>query len=179
VVIPIRWLEDEEGDVWFDAWDVVKDTEAVSSFEALGRSHLQKHQQEISTIKDDKAAVMLRASDLEYNMLDLSDRNMMPKWCSVTVTKGHVSRMPNPDRILAEGHPIYVSMIDIFGDDVSGNRSKSWNKHWNMYMTHRNLPRKILHQSGHIHFVSTSTHAPVPEQFHAVKEVIEYVCHFL
>jgi len=36
VVIPIRWLEDEEGNVWFDAWDVEKDATTVSSFEVLG-----------------------------------------------------------------------------------------------------------------------------------------------
>lgn len=116
---------------------------------------------------------MFHTSKLKYNMLDLTDMGLIPDWSSATIAAGHTSRMPNPDRALAEGHPIYVSMIDIFGDDVSGNRSKSWNKHWNMYMTHRNLPRKILHQSGHIHFISTSTHAPIPEQFHAIKEVIE------
>ena len=47
-----------------------------------------------------------------------------------TMESGHVMRMPNPDCALAEGNPLYVSWIDVFGDDVSGNRSKSWNKHW-------------------------------------------------
>lgn len=125
-------------------------------------------------INDDKV-VLMKASTLKYNMLDLEGTCSMPKWCSETVKKGHALRMPNPDRVVAGGYPIYTSFIDVFGDDVSGNRSKSWNKHWNVYITHRNLPRSLLHQQCHIHFNSTSTHAPVPEQFQAIKEIIECV----
>jgi hypothetical protein len=125
----------------------------------------------------DQEVVIVASSNLRYNFLDLKDLGLIPKWCSRTITSGHVSRMPNPDRALAGGLPIYSTFIDVFGDDVSGNRSKSWNKHWNIYFTHRNLPRKLLHRQCHIHFVSTSTNATVPEQFDAIKEVIEYVSH--
>jgi len=60
--------------------------------------------------------------------------------------------MPNPDRVLAEGDPLYTSWIDIFGDDVS---------------------RKLLQQEFHTHFISTSPVASVPEQFHGIKQVLE------
>jgi hypothetical protein len=62
-------------------------------------------------------------------MLDIEADGEMPQWSLATIEKGHPSAMPNPDRALADGDAIYTSLIDIFGDDVSGNRSKSWNKH--------------------------------------------------
>lgn len=121
----------------------------------------------------DTATLMIHSQDLMLNYEEIVENNLLPVWSNTTIEAGHPSRMPNPDRALAEGDPIYTSFIDIFGDDVSGNRSKSWNKHWNMYISHRNLPRELLHQQYHTHFVSTSTFASIPEQFQGVKSVIE------
>ncbi|KJA16967.1 hypothetical protein HYPSUDRAFT_112369, partial [Hypholoma sublateritium FD-334 SS-4] len=153
-VIPVRWLEDTNGKVFADAYIVTIDHQSIANVE-------------------DKETILVEASTLQDNFLDLTDLQLLPIWNNQAITSGYPTQMPNPDRAIADGSPLYTSWIDIFGDDVSGNRSKSWNKHWNIYMSHRNLPRKLLQQEFHTHFVSTSPVASITEQFHAVKEVIE------
>ena len=140
---------------------------------------------------EDKDTILIDASTLQHNYLDLIDLQLIPTWNGKSINQliwhckliynskdgatssGHLARMPNPDRALAEGDPLYTSWIDVFGDDVSGNRSKNWNKHYNIYISHRNLPRKLLQQEFHTHFVSTSPDASIPEQFHGIKNIIE------
>ncbi|KAJ6483374.1 hypothetical protein C8R45DRAFT_1062899 [Mycena sanguinolenta] len=153
LAIPIRWVL-FRGKVFADAF-------SVSVNEA----------NEASII--DKETVLISADDLCENYLDLEHHGKIPKWSDSTVKAGHPARMPNPKRDIAGGDPLYTSFVDYFGGDVSGNRTKSWNKHWNAYMTHRNLPRKLLQQEFHTHFISTSPNASISEQFREFKSAVE------
>ncbi|KAE9400411.1 hypothetical protein BT96DRAFT_993099 [Gymnopus androsaceus JB14] len=124
---------------------------------------------------NDAEPIFISTDDLEANYLDLEHENTLPMvWSNESITAGHPSKMPNHHHAMAKGEPVYTSFVDYFGDDVSGNRSKSWNKHNNSYITHRNLPRKFfLQQKAHTHFISTSQHASITEQYHDFKKVIE------
>ncbi|KAJ7687158.1 hypothetical protein B0H17DRAFT_1160505 [Mycena rosella] len=82
----------------------------------------------------------------DENYYDLEHAGEIPNWAAVSIQAGHPDRMPNPKRAIAAGRPLYSSFVNYFGDNVSGNRTKSWNKHWNAYMTHANLPRQLLQQ---------------------------------
>lgn len=83
--------------------------------------------------------------------------------------------MPNPLRNLAQGDDLYVVMVPLWGDDVSGNKSKQYNKHINIYMANSCLPGQLLQQEYFVQFVSTSPHATSPEQFAALRDQIKYV----
>ncbi|KAJ7619414.1 hypothetical protein FB45DRAFT_1033278 [Roridomyces roridus] len=152
-VVPIRWVM-FRSQVFADVYTV--------SF----------NEQNKATIED-SCTIYIRAGDLEKNLLDLQDENKVPQWSAQTASTAHPNQMPNPKRTLAKGRRLYHSFVDYFGDDVSGNRTKSWNKHWNAYMAHRNLPRRLLLQEFHVHFVSTSPNATITEQFQEFKNAVE------
>ncbi|KAJ7795971.1 hypothetical protein B0H14DRAFT_2391105 [Mycena olivaceomarginata] len=78
--------------------------------------------------------------------------------------------MPHPLREKAQGRPIFQLRVMPWSDDVSGNVSKQYNAHTNMYVTNLNLPHQKLAQEYFVRFVSTSPHASSSEQFVALGE---------
>ncbi|KAI0308812.1 hypothetical protein OF83DRAFT_1089519 [Amylostereum chailletii] len=91
----------------------------------------------------------------EYQELNLGDSR--PHWIE----------MPNPLREIAKGKPMFTIWVLTWGDDVSGNRSKSYNVHTNVYLANASLPHLKLQQEFFVCFSSTSQHASCPEQFTA------------
>ncbi|KAI0741214.1 hypothetical protein C8Q76DRAFT_609125, partial [Earliella scabrosa] len=149
-IIPWRWVI-YRGQVHADAHDVIHTPEVNLGTATVDRS----------------ASRLVSVSDLESNFFDLQAANKIPEWTDLPF------EMPNPLRKIAGDEPLYTSWINHFADDVSGNRSKSWNKHYNAYATHASLPRRLLQQEAHVHFVSTSPHASATEQFGDFKRVVE------
>ncbi|KAJ6606724.1 hypothetical protein B0H10DRAFT_2178638 [Mycena sp. CBHHK59/15] len=138
-VIPVRWVR-FRGKIYADAYAITF------------------NEQNEATVLDEKT-LFIAANNLSNNYLDLQDQRKIPKWSAPTMAAGHPERMPNPKRVIAQGHPLYHSF--------------AWNKHWNGYMTHRNLPRKLLQQEFHVHFVSTSPNASISEQYREFKNAVE------
>lgn len=54
---------------------------------------------------------------------------------------------------------VYSVPLVIFQDDVSGNQSKQWNKHYLCYLSNGMIPCQKLESEFHIHFVAMSPFA--------------------
>lgn len=85
----------------------------------------------------------------------------------------HVPPMPHPMRALVNDEDVVVVFIPVWVDNVSGNSTKAYNKHINMYMQNSNLPGRLLNQEFFVHFVATSQHATSSEQMSALTKLIK------
>jgi hypothetical protein len=65
---------------------------------------------------------------------------------------------------------MYRLRVMPWSDDVSGNVSKQYNAHTNVYMQNLNIPHKNLAQEYFVRFCSTSTFASSSEQLVALQE---------
>ncbi|KAJ7813264.1 hypothetical protein B0H14DRAFT_3090368 [Mycena olivaceomarginata] len=78
--------------------------------------------------------------------------------------------MPHLLRKTAKNRPIFRLRVMPWSDDVSGNVSKQYNAHTNIYISNLNLPHQKLSQEYFVRFCSTSPHASSSEQFVALAE---------
>lgn len=86
--------------------------------------------------------------------------------------------MPHPFRKVAGDRMVYSVPLILFEDDVSGNISKQWNKHYVVYASNANLPRDMLEKEFCVRFVTSSPNAGPMELMQGVKECIMSVKKF-
>ncbi|KAF7296843.1 hypothetical protein MIND_00915600 [Mycena indigotica] len=81
--------------------------------------------------------------------------------------------MPNPKRQLSGERDFYVLGLTIWIDDVSGNRSKQYNKFMVMVAQNTALPGKLLKQEFHVHFMGASQHVTTAELSAALRDTLQ------
>ncbi|KAJ7035397.1 hypothetical protein C8F04DRAFT_1210324 [Mycena alexandri] len=109
--------------------------------------------------------IRVLATDLRYNFLDLQQQGEIR---FSGVQNAFQPHMPHPVRTTAQGKPVFLLRIMPWADDVSGNRSKQYNAHKNIYLANLNLPHKLLSQEYFVRFCATSQHASSLKQFDAL-----------
>ncbi|EIW74429.1 hypothetical protein CONPUDRAFT_160132 [Coniophora puteana RWD-64-598 SS2] len=92
--------------------------------------------------------------------------------CPLAETCKFRDKMPHPLREKAVNRPVYSIPVIVFLDDVSGNQSKQWNKHFSCYLSNGALPREKLSEEFHVRFVATSPHAAPLEIMEGVRSSI-------
>lgn len=79
----------------------------------------------------------------------------------------------HPLREKADSRMVLSVPVIIAQDDVSGNESKAWNCHYNIYMNNGALPREQAQKDQNVHFVATSTFASPQEMMNCVRREVK------
>ncbi|TFK59074.1 hypothetical protein BDN72DRAFT_781253 [Pluteus cervinus] len=111
------------------------------------------------------------ASSLSRNVLDIEKRVGHDINLTLNVPSAHGK--PNPLRLVADSRPMFRLRVVPWSDDVSGNVSKQYNAHTNVYLTNANLTHQAASQEYFVRFCSTSPTASSSEQFVALSEDFE------
>lgn len=166
-IIPERWLSEKTTGKLLVKARRVENNQGVSVFEAQNE---ERERRLLIVFWQQEQSDIYEVSFLRYSLTELITRRSIPHgWLreKLPMTQYH------QDRILGIDTPLYVSYIEIFGDDFSGNRSKQWNKHENQYLSHRNLPRTMESLQAHVHFLSSSACWTINQQFGCLKSIIK------
>ncbi|KAI9445690.1 hypothetical protein BJY52DRAFT_1372194 [Lactarius psammicola] len=111
------------------------------------------------------------ATQLAYNIKDLQDLG------PITFIGPDASEwtdcIKHPVRKIANGCPVFTVRAIVWADDVSGNRTKQYNAHLNVYIASANLPHRLRSQEYFVRFCSTSPVAGSAEQFVALEKDLQ------
>ncbi|KAI0697812.1 hypothetical protein BC835DRAFT_1405600 [Cytidiella melzeri] len=112
---------------------------------------------DVYVVEYETAVIHIQATELIDNVLDLKNQGL--KICFDV-------------RLKAQGRPTFTVGLMSWADDVSGNRSKQYNAHTNVYAANLNLPHCKLQQEYFVRFSSTSPTATALEQLDGFLEDI-------
>ncbi|KAI0665635.1 hypothetical protein C8Q78DRAFT_985916 [Trametes maxima] len=147
-VIPLRWVT-VRGTESFDGLEVFCDEDKV--FRIWTDRMIRESAQELKR----------NCLDLQAHGHKLIFSEESPEWTACMLHKA---------RAIANGRPMITMRMMPWSDDVSGNRTKQYNAHTNVYVANANLPHTKLQQEYFIQFVSTSQYASSSEQMRIVVE---------
>ncbi|KAI0359548.1 hypothetical protein OH77DRAFT_1472817 [Trametes cingulata] len=114
---------------------------------------------------------LVKAIELKDNFCDLATTQRLP-----VMIDDHgeiIDASCSPDREIAGGDDLVVICVPLFCDDVSGARSKQYQKHINIYTANWSLPSRFLQQESSVRFISTSPTATGCEQFVPVLDAVK------
>ncbi|KAJ7673015.1 hypothetical protein DFH06DRAFT_1279686 [Mycena polygramma] len=98
----------------------------------------------------------------------ISARGFKAEYDLTETCSDYGKRIPNAFRAIDNGEDLFTVWVPVWADDVSGARSKQYQKHLNVYTANANLPGQLLQQEYFVRFVSTSPHAGALEQLKVV-----------
>ncbi|KAJ7228353.1 hypothetical protein GGX14DRAFT_530186 [Mycena pura] len=84
-----------------------------------------------------------------------------------------VPAMLNPGRKLSGDRDLYVLRLSVWIDDISGNKSKQYNKFLVMVVQNTALPGVLLKQEFHIHFLGASQHVTTAELCTVLRDFVQ------
>ncbi|KAJ6616562.1 hypothetical protein B0H10DRAFT_1949032 [Mycena sp. CBHHK59/15] len=127
--------------------------------------HLVEMSRELQVVQSVKPEIVRISLDkFSYTHEDLVERLGAPIAFTNTF-HNYSAQIPNKFRTIDNGEDLFP----VWADDVSGARSKQYQKHINVYTANANLPGQLLQQEYFVRFVSTSPHAGALEQLKVVR----------
>lgn len=109
----------------------------------------------------------LNISGKQYFLTMSGESTSFYDMCQIT-DGSPIFTMPHALCVKAKSKPVFWMRIMPWSDDVSGNVSKQYNAHTNIYAVSLNLLHKKLSQEFFVRFCSTSANASSSEQFTAL-----------
>ncbi|KAJ3889502.1 hypothetical protein GG344DRAFT_51437 [Lentinula edodes] len=133
---------------------------------------VNKNERGLLTVKMDQVRVSVKELHLTYMELVALNKGELI-FEGKEAFSSFASQIPNCNRAIDNGEDLFTVWLAIWMDDVSGARSKQYQKHVNAYAQISNLPGKFLQHEYSVHFVSTSPFASALEQFKPIVKQLQ------